>query len=311
MTCIKCQHGICKRFGKDRKGYQRYRCLSCSKAFVEPHNGNFGNMYTTTETAENILRLMVEGMSVRSIERITGVHRDTILRVLVNAGRGCERLLETTIRAVPVSDVQCDELWAWVGCKEKNKASDAPDTLGDAWCFVALERNTKLVLTWHLGRRTRRDTVAFTEKIDAATSGRFQLTTDGFMAYPDAVSYSLGTRVDYAQLVKVYASLHEGEQRYSPPEVIEAIPIPKIGRPRRERISTSHVERQNLTIRMAMRRLTRLTNAFSRKWENLKAAYAVHFAWYNFCRVHSTIRVTPAMQSGLTDHVWTIGELLA
>jgi len=268
-------------------------------------------MYTTNETAENILRLMVEGMSVRSIERITGVHRDTILRVLVYAGNGCERLLQTAIRAVPVSDVECDELWGWIGCKEKNKPADAPDTLGDAWCFVAIERNTKLVLTWHLGRRTRRDTTAFTEKIDAATSGRFQLTTDGFAAYPDAVSYSLGTRVDYAQLVKVYASFRDGEQRYSPPEVVEAIPVPRLGRPRKERISTSHVERQNLTIRMAMRRMTRLTNAFSRKWENLKAAYALHFAWYNFCRVHTTLRVTPAMQSGLTDHVWKISELLA
>lgn len=268
-------------------------------------------MYATIEKAETVIRLLAEGNSIRSIERITGMHRDTILRLLALVGERCERMLEDKIRNVSVSDVQCDEMWGFVGCKERMKTADHPATFGDAYCFVAIERKTKLVLAWHLGRRSARDTVAFTEKVDAATTGHFQITTDGFSAYPEAIHYSLGTRVDYAQLIKVYASPTDGEHRYSPPEVVDAVPVPRIGMPVPQRICTSHVERQNLTMRMCVRRLTRLTNAFSKKWENMKAALALYFAYYNFCRVHSALRVTPAMQSGLTDHVWTIRELVS
>jgi transposase-like protein/IS1 family transposase len=309
MTCHNCQIQ-CKKFGKDRKGYQRYRCGQCSKTFTEPHNGHFFGMYTSSEKAVLILKMLVEGMSVRSIERLTGVHRDTILRLLVLAGERCERLMEEKLQAVPVRDVQCDEIWGYVGCKERNNANGDP-LRGDAYCFVALERNSKLVLTWHLGRRTARDTVAFTEKINEATKGQFQITTDGFSPYVDAIHYSLGTRVDFAQLVKVYTAPHEGEQRYSPAEVVDAVPVPRWGKPELKRICTSHVERQNLSIRMGMRRMTRLTNAFSKKWENLKAAYALWFAFYNFCRMHKTLRMTPAMEAGITDRIWTIGDLLA
>jgi len=264
----------------------------------------------TTEKAASILRLLVEGMSVRSIERTTGTHRDTILRLLVAVGQRCERLLEEKIRNVTVRDVQCDEMWGFIGCKEKRRSKEHPATFGDAYCFVAIERKSKLVLAWHLGKRVMRDTVAFTEKIDAATTGRFQITTDGFAAYPDAIHYSLGTRVDFAQLIKVYGAPTDGEHRYSPPEVIESIPVPRIGRPELQRICTSHVERQNLTMRMCIRRLTRLTNAFSKKWENLKAALALYFAYYNFVRPHSALRITPAMQSGITDHVWKLEDLI-
>jgi transposase-like protein/IS1 family transposase len=308
MICNNCQ-GNCKKFGRDRKGHQRFRCRQCSKTFTEPHNGHFFNMYTPSEKAGLLLKMFVEGMSIRSIERLTGVHRDTILNLLVLSGDRCEQLLEERIRQHPVSDVQCDEIWGFVGCKEKRNVTGDP-TLGDAYCFVAIERNTKLVLTWHLGRRTARDTFAFTEKINEATRGQFQITTDGFKPYVDAVHHSLGTRVDFAQLVKVYASPHDGEHRYSPAEVVDAVPVPQWGEPDLNRICTSHVERQNLSIRMGMRRMTRLTNAFSKKWENLKAAYAVWFAFYDFCRVHQTLRVTPAMEAGITDHVWEVHELL-
>ena len=225
------------------------------------------------------------------------------------AGRRCQRLMDARLRGIEVRDVQADEIWGYVGCKEKNN-TDGDPLRGDAYCFVALERNSKLVLTWHLGRRTARDTVAFTEKINEATKGQFQITTDGFSPYVDAVHYSLGTRVDFAQLVKVYAAPRDAKQRYSPAEVVDAVPVPRWGEPEINRICTSHVERQNLTMRMQIRRLTRLTNAFSKKWENLKAALALHFAWYNFCRIHSTLRVTPAMEARVTDHVWGIGELL-
>ncbi len=224
------------------------------------------------------------------------------------------------IKGLHVQHVQADEMWGFVGMKEKTKkrkqtvAPNGPDgSLGDAWTFVAMESNTKLVIAWHLGRRGTKDTVEFTEKIYNATEGRFQLTTDGFAAYPDAVAYSLGTRVDFAQLIKVYKQTEQGggERRYSPAEVVKAIPTPVWGQPDSERISTSHIERQNLTVRMQVRRLTRLTNAFSKKWENLKAALALHFAYYNFCRIHKTLRCTPAMEAGITNHVWEIKELLS
>jgi IS1 family transposase len=266
-------------------------------------------MYTSLDKAAKAIELLVEGCSIATVERVTGLHHTTILSLLVLVGDKCERLLENRIRNLPVSDVQCDEIWAFVGCKEKNNVNGDP-LRGDAYCFIALERNTKVVLTWHLGRRNARDTFAFTEKVNEATQGHFQITTDGFKPYIDAVHTSLGTRVDFAQLIKVYSSPRDAEVRYSPAEVVDSVPVPQWGNPALNRICTSHVERQNLSIRMGMRRMTRLTNAFSKKWHNLKAAYAVWFAFYNFCRVHKTLRVTPAMQAGITDHAWTITELL-
>jgi IS1 family transposase/transposase-like protein len=307
MTCHNCRIR-CQKFGRDRKGNQRFRCCQCYKTYSERPEKLEGT-YVPPEEITGILRLLVEGMSVRSIERITGNHRDTILNVLVLVGERCERLLETMINGLPVRDVQCDEIWGYVGCKEKRNANGDP-MRGDAYCFVAIERSTKLILAWHLGRRTERDTVAFTEKVNDATQGHFQITTDGFRPYVDAVHMSLGTRVDFAQLIKVYSSPRDGEQRYSPAEVVDTVPLPRWGQPALNRICTSHVERHNLSIRMGMRRMTRLTNAFSKKWENLKAAYSLWFAFYNFCRVHQTLRVTPAMETGITDHVWTIGEML-
>jgi transposase-like protein/IS1 family transposase len=314
MVCHNCQIKA-KKFGRDRKGNQRFRCNGCKKTFQPEREKPLNNMYLPLDKATLCLQLLVEGNSLRSVERITGVSLRTLLDLLLLAGEKCERLLNEKIKGLPVRDVQADEMWGYVGMKERTKKrkTEADPTFGDAYTFVAIERHTKLVLAWHLGRRNVRDTVEFTEKIHEATSGRFQLTTDGFVAYPDAVAYSLGTRVDFAQLVKVYAQPEQGggERRYSPAEVVKAIPTPVWGRPDPERISTSHVERQNLTMRMMMRRLTRLTNAFSKKWENLRAALALHFAYYNFCRVHKTLRCTPAMEAGITGHIWTLQELLA
>ncbi|HEV2881792.1 MAG TPA: IS1 family transposase [Pyrinomonadaceae bacterium] len=313
MTCHNCQI-VAVKIGKDRKGNQRFRCNVCRKTFQASSEKRIGNMYLPVEKAVLCLKLLVEGNSIRSTERITGVNRNTILDLLVLTGEKCERLLNEKIEGLAVNDVQADEMWGFVGMKEKTKKRQLKHdaTLGDAYTFVAIERNTKLVLAWHLGRRGVKDTVEFTEKIERATSGRFQLTTDGFAAYPDAVSYSLGTRVDFAQLIKIYAQPEQGggERRYSPAQVVEALPKPRIGNPDPERICTSHVERQNLTMRMMMRRLTRLTNAFSKKWENLRAALALHFAYYNFCRIHKTIRCTPAMEAGITKTVWSLEDLL-
>jgi len=312
MDCETC-HVPAKKFGKHRNGLQRYRCPSCKKTFTEPQEKPLGNMNLDHEKAWAVLQHLVEGCSVRVTSRITGVHPKTILNLLTLAGERCERLMTDRIRGLRVREVQCDEMWGFIGMKEKTKAARGSDDprLGDAWTFVAIERHSKLVLAWHLGRRTERDTIAFTEKIAAATQGNFQITTDGFKPYQDAVVLSLGVQgVDFAQLVKLYVAAPENETRYSPAQCIGCKAVPVFGNPDRDKISTSHVERQNLTMRMQMRRLTRLTNAFSKKWGKLHAMLSLYFAWYNFCRVHQTLRVTPAMEQGITNHIWEIQELL-
>ena len=309
MTCHNCKIE-CRKFGRTRKGQQRYCCCQCYKTYSDPRNEHLGGMYTAPEKVEAVLKLLVEGCSIRSIQRLTGIDQNTIMKILVLAGDRCQRLLEGKCRNVPVSDVQCDEIWGFVGCKEKHNQTGNPE-FGDAYCFVAFERTSKLVLTWHLGRRSARDTAYFVERLNGATAGRFQVTTDGFGPYFDAIHTSLGTRVDYAQLIKIYAPPSDEEHRYSPASVIDTIVKPVWGHPDADRICTSHVERQNLTMRMQIRRLTRLTNAFSKKRANLWAALALYFAWYNFCRTHRTIRCTPAMEAGITDHVWEVDELVS
>jgi IS1 family transposase len=269
-------------------------------------------MYIPQDKAVLALRLLLEGNSIRSTERITELDRNTIMSLLVKAGDRCHTLMVSTIHDLKVADVEADEIWGFVGKKEGHKSDDDGAEVGDAYCFVGMERNTKLVLAYHLGKRSAKATDAFIGKLAYATSeDRFQLTTDGFQPYVNTVKMLLRDRVDFAQLIKVYGVSREGEQRYSPAEVVDSVPVEIMGRPVRSKICTSHIERQNLSIRMGMRRMTRLTNGFSKKWENLESAYALWFAYYNFCRVHKTLRVTPAMEAGITDHIWTIAELIA
>ncbi len=223
-------------------------------------------------------------------------------------------MLAAKVRNVPVTDVQCDEVWTFVGKKESHKEHGDKYNVGDAWCFIAIERNTKMVLAFQLGKRTVSSPTHFMGKLSVATDPeqRFQLTTDGLNAYPYAVAEMLGDRVDYAQLVKIYAyNEPEAIRRYSPPDCVEAIPTPVYGDPERQRICTSHIERQNGSLLQWCKRLTRLTYAFSKKWENLRAALALHFAYYNFCRFHGTIKATPAIAAGIADRAWTMGELIA
>jgi len=311
MTCHQCRIEAVKA-GRDRKGNQRYRCNQCKRRFQEEQERLLGNMSLPEDKALLCLQLLLEGNSLRSIQRITGVHKTTLMTLLCVAGERCERVMREHIKSVPVRDVEADEIWGFVGMKKITRLHKqvTDPFVGDAYTFVGIERNTKLVLAWHLGDRDAENTEKFTEKLDHATSGHFQLTADGFFAYPQAVSYSLGTRVDFAQLIKVYRADREGEQKYSPPEVVETITKSIIGNPDPRRICTSIVERSNLSIRTSVRRLTRLTNAFSKKWDNLKAMLALYFAYYNFCRIHSSIRCTPAMESGITSHVWSLRELL-
>jgi transposase-like protein/IS1 family transposase len=313
MTCHNCS-SLCKKFGKfGPKKIQRYRCKECKRTFSEEHEKPLGDMRISLDKAGTILRLMLEGMSVRSIQRITGAHQKTILDLLVIAGEKSERIMKAKVKDIPVRDVEADELWGFVQMKRNTRLRKGLDDpfVGDQFTYVAIERNTKLILAWHLGEREITNTEAFTEKLSYATSGRFQLTTDGFRQYERAIPYSLGTRVDWAQLVKVYGKLDvEGERKYSPPEVVETVTKNMIGHTDPRRICTSIVERSNLSIRTSVRRLTRLTNAFSKKWANHHAMMSLYFCWYNFCRVHSSIRCTPAMESGISNHVWTLKELL-
>jgi transposase-like protein/IS1 family transposase len=314
MTCQACDVK-CQRFGTHRNGLRRFRCPQCHKTYTEPHRLTLGVMYISEDKMLIALKLLLEGNSVRSTMRITGVDGNTIMKALVLAGERCEKLMGRVIVNVPVKDVQADEIWGYIAKKEAHKlpSEKDDDSKGDAYCYVAMERHSKLVLNFALGRRNQATTDIFIEGLRHATSGkqRFQITTDGFQPYVSAITTTLSDRCDYAQHIKVYGQPADGERRYSPAEVISSEKVPVMGNPETKRICTSHIERQNLTIRMQMRRMTRLTNAFSKKWDNLWSAYCLWFAFYNFCRIHSTIRVTPAMEAGITDHVWDLKELLA
>jgi IS1 family transposase/transposase-like protein len=313
VTCHNCRIE-CAKAGKRPDGIQRYRCAQCSKTFSDPKDfGVIGHKQVDEQTSLLALRLLCEGNSIRSTGRITGIRKKALMKLLLLAGERCENLLSTAIRNVPVQDVQADEIWGFVGKKEGHKThGDGPYT-GDAWCFIAIERHTKLVLAYELGKRTVTSATRFITKLANATGDqRFQLTTDGLNAYPYPIGNILGDRVDYAQLIKIYAQdTPEEQRRYSPARLAETTKTPVYGDPDDRRICTSHIERQNGSLRQWCKRLTRLTYAFSKKWENLRAALALHFAYYNFCRVHSTIRQTPAMASGIAARPWEMAELLA
>jgi IS1 family transposase len=269
-------------------------------------------MYLSIEKAEMVLRLLLEGNSVSSVERVTGTHHGTILKLLVLVGEKCERIMAEKIRNVAVRDVEADEVWSFIGKKQKRVRPEDDQNLGDCYTFVAIERHSKLVLNIAMGKRDQSTTDVFIEGVRHATArGHFQFTTDGFAPYKSAITTTLHDRCDFAQLIKVYRAPQDGEKRYSPAEVESVEAVPVMGRPDPERICTSIVERSNLSLRMGMRRFTRLTNAFSKKWENHWASVALWYCWYNFGRVHKSLRMTPAMAAGITDHIWTVREILA
>ena len=261
------------------------------------------------EKQEAVIRCLINGSSVRATERITDVHRDTILRLLVRVGGNCERMLDQTMRGLTCRRIQVDEIWGYVAKKQRHiKPSDDPSRTGDMWTFVALDPETKLVPVYRLGQRDLLTATAFMADLSSRLVNRVQLSSDALRAYVEASELAFGADVDYGQIVKSFEAEPIGPGRYSPPRVVSATRIPVLGDPDPVHISTSLIERQNLTMRMNIRRLTRLTNAFSKKLDNLKAAVALHFAYYNFGRVHQTLRVTPAMEAGLTDHIWELDE---
>jgi len=264
------------------------------------------------QTRVQILTMLCEGSSMRSISRITGVSINTVTKLLVDAGMACAAFHDATVRNVPAIRVQCDEIWSFAYAKNKNVkfAKAAPEAAGDVWTWTALDADSKLIVSWHVGDRSQHTGISFMADLKARLANRVQLTTDGHKAYLKAVA-EVDFDADYAMLNKIFATDYAGPGRYSPPKCIGAVKEAIMGSPDPQHVSTSFVERQNLTMRMSMRRFTRPTNAFSKKFENHCHALALYFFFYNFCRVHKTLGATPAMVSGLVNHVMKMEDAVA
>jgi len=250
---------------------------------------------------------------MRATARLCAVNVNTVMSLLADVGLACAEYQNRVIRKVTSRRIQCDECWSFCYAKQKNVPADKQGQFGygDVWTWVALDADTKLVVSWCVGTRGAGTAREFMRDLAGRLANRVQLTTDGHKVYLDAVENAFGSAIDYSMLVKIYGHDPEPDTRYSPAECIGCQTVAITGRPNPRYISTSHVERQNLTMRMGMRRFTRLTNAFSKKIENHVAAVALHYLYYNFCRIHKTLRVTPAMEAGIADHVWGVEEIAA
>lgn len=312
MITLSCECSDYKKNGRDRNRNQRYKCKDCGRTWIEDRDKPIGDMRTDFDKAVLALNLSVEGMSVSSVERLTGLHRHTIGNLILTVGANCERLSREIIQDVSVSDVQADEIWSFIGMKDRTRRRLGidPGEYGDCWTFIAIERNTKLILAYYVSHR-RDDYAAnkFLSKLKHSVTGRFQMTTDGLASYRWNVPITFRHDVDFAQLIKSYAATQE-TTRYSPARIIRAEKTARWGNPVPESVCTSHIERFNLTLRMSLRRFTRLTNAFSKSREHHTAMQSIMFAWYNFVRKHQAIGTTPAVKSGVTDHAWAMAELL-
>lgn len=258
-----------------------------------------------------IVRLLVEGNSLRSISRIADIAFNTVLKFVPTIGQACERFHYENVRNVTSKRVQCDEIWSFVYSKQKNVPEGMESKAGDVWTWIGMDADSKLVISWFVGSRDANSAYDFMQDIGARLANRVQLTTDGHGAYLSAVEEVFGAAIDYAQLVKIYGSdSGKAEKKYSPAECIGAKKVGVTGHPDPKHVSTSFIERQNLTLRMGSRRFTRLTNAFSKKIDNHCYAIALHYVYYNFCRIHKTLRVTPAMEAGLTKKLWDVEDIV-
>jgi len=257
-----------------------------------------------------VARCLVEGNSIRSTVGITGAAKNTVAKLLVELGHACWEYQNQALRGLTSKRVQCDEIWSFVGCKQKNLPQErkGESGVGDVWTWTAMDADTKLMICWQVGERDARAAYDLICGLEYRLANQVQLTTDGLKLYLTAAEEVFGADIDYAMLVKLYGSDVEGEKRCSPPVWLAAAKTPISGRPDPKHVSTSDVERQNLTTRMGLRRFTRLTNAFSKKLENHFCAVSLHFMHYNFCRVHQTLKTTPAVAAGVTDHVWSVEE---
>jgi transposase-like protein/IS1 family transposase len=312
MTCLKCKHHEAKRFGTyGRHKIQRYRCPGCKSTFSEPRQKPLGRHYISTEKATEIVTLLLEGMSIRAVSRVTGTHQGTILSLLLTVGKKARSLFDARVRNIFPRFVQADELWTFVHTKEAHLHGDVPKEWGDQYIWMAIDSETKMVLSYLVAKREGSSAYKFIKDLSERVTGRFQITTDGLRSYVPAIEECFGADIDFAQLLKLYGTRDgEGPEWYNPSKVTATIPISISGHPKIERISTSHVERANLSVRTHLRRFTRLSLGFSKTLEHLTAAIHLYMAFFNFCRVHQSLKVTPAMEAGIADHVWSIQELL-
>lgn len=262
------------------------------------------------EKRTQVISCLVEGNSMRATSRMTGVAVNTVAKFVVDVGRVCSVYQDKHFVNLPCKRLQCDEIWAFVGAKEKNASKEQKAKgWGDAWTWTAIDCDTKLIPCWFVGERNARAAFHFMHDLADRLSSRVQLTTDGLKAYIGAVDSAFGNDIDFAQLVKIYGDIPADQVRYSPAQCMGTKKTVLTGTPDKRHISTSYVERANLTMRMGMRRFTRLTNAHSKKLANHEAAIALHFFHYNFCRIHSSLRCTPAMQAGITSKVWELADI--
>jgi transposase-like protein/IS1 family transposase len=309
MTCRICKHEA-QRFGYyGKRRIQRYRCTSCHATFADSVP-KLGTHHIDPTTAAKALELMLEGMSVRAISRITGMHKNTVLSLMSTAAEKAKRVFDTRVRDIRPNFVQLDELWCMVGAHGKNVKEGAPIGWGDQWVWLAIDSETKAILSYHISARNTVNAFTFVSDLSERTLGKFQITTDALRGYVPAIEEYYGDNIHFAQLQKIYTRTVAGPEYYGGGKVIAAIPRVKTGKPDFARISTSHIERANLTVRMHLRRFARKTNAISKTFSSLESAVALFVCWYNFCRTNSAIRVTPAMQAKITDHVWSIEEML-
>ena len=254
---------------------------------------------------------LAEGSSIRSIERMTGIHRDTIMRLGVKVGKGCTHILDKMMNNLRCRRIQIDEIWGFIGKKQRNVKYNEFG-VGHVWTFVAIDPESKVVPCFKVGQRDSETSNQFICDLSNRLANRVQISSDSLRTYVEAIELGFGGDVDYGQIVKAYSSTKPlpASSRYSPPNIVSAKLTPIVGNPSEKHICTSHIERQNLTMRMHCRRLTRLTNAFSKKMENFKAAVGLHFGYYNLVKIHKTIRMTPAMALGITNSLWTIEDLV-
>lgn len=266
-----------------------------------------------TETRVRILGMMVEGMSIRAIARLTGASKNTIVKFLRDAGEACARYQDETLRGLACKRIQVDEIWSFVGMKQKNVPAERKGEfgVGDVWTWTAIDADSKLAVSWLLGDRSADTATIFMNDLASRLANRVQLTSDGHKAYLEAVEEAFGIDVDYAMLVKIYGESPESQKRYSPAECVGCKREGITGNPDPKHISTRYAERANLTMRMGMRRFTRLTNAFSKDAENHAHSIAIHFMHYNFARQHQTLRVSPAMAAGVTGRLWELADIMA
>jgi IS1 family transposase len=259
-----------------------------------------------------VIGALVEGNSIRAVSRMTGIARNTISDMLVELGAACAEYQDTALRNLQSKRIQCDEIWAFCYAKDKNVPAEMKGRLGfgSVWTWTAIDADTKLIASWMVGSRDTESAHEFIQDLAGRLANRVQLTTDGHKPYLEAVDYAFSGEIDYAMLIKIYGDSGENEKRYSPAEWVASERKTISGSPARKHVSTSYVERQNLTMRMAMRRFTRLTNGFSKKLENHIAAVSLHFMHYNFVRIHQTLKVTPAMAAGVTDRLWEISDIV-